>query len=328
MLFSSLLFLMVPSSSASFTTISKTELDFGGRFVLGISSFVPGEGEHWFVSAFDRMDGGSVTLYRFDESGNIEKEYGERGQGPGELRGSIELMRYDNRIYAAESTHRVIHVYNTELEHIRDIKTTMVGRIKIVTEDYVGIWYPVPAGPNISNMVTAVPLKENLERKTFVSIQRDKIPILIHTWGDIINLPDGRFASVLGNQYIVRVYNSDFSLEKTLVNHSPGHITPYYAFKGDTKVIGPEAFDWMWSFTKFNKILYNGTNFIVIHQKGKDEGNYADFIDESGKIIERNISIGNRIPSTWWIDEIVRLDSEEDQDVTTFYILTERVKVD
>jgi hypothetical protein len=317
--------LILTADHASFETVSRIALDFEDRFVLGISSYFPGEQDDWFVAAFEDMDGGSVTLYRFNQDGEIEKEFGKHGQGPGELRGSIGMVRHKDFIYAAEGTHRVIHVYDLDFNHIRDIKTTMVGKVKLATDDYVGIWYPNPAGADVSHMVTAIPLRDDLEKKSFVVIEKDRVPILVHSWGDITELPDGRFASVLGNQYRVRLHNADFSPAKTIIDTTPEHVTPYHAFKGDTKVIGQEAFDWMWSFTKYTKILYDGSHLIVIHLKEKDGGNFADFIDLNGKFHRRNVPIGNRIPRRWVGDIITRLGSKEEGEETAFTILTERV---
>jgi len=325
MLLTATMLCLISTENIRFESVSEIQLDFQGKLILGISSFFPSEDNRWYVSAFERMDGGSVTLYRFNQDGEIEKEFGKHGQGPGELRGSIGMVRHKDFIYAAEGTHRVIHVYDLDLNHIRDIKTTMVGKVKLATDDYVGIWYPNPTGADVSHMVTAIPLRDDLEKKSFVVIEKDRVPILVQSWGDIIELPDGRFASVLGNQYRVRLHNADFSLEKTLISTTPAHVTPYRAFKGDTKIIGQEAFDWMWSFTKYTKILYDGSHLIVIHLKEKDRGNFADFIDLNGKFHRRNVPIGNRIPRRWVGDMITRLGSKDEGEETTFTIIGEKV---
>jgi len=309
-----------------FKETSRVNLQLGKEFVLGFSSLLVAPDKSIYISTFANRSGSQATLYRLDKEGKPSATYSQRGQGPGEFRGQITLALHKDRLYAAERTNRVIHVFDTDLNFIREIKTDMVGIIKFANENYVGVWNPVKKPGNLCFMASAYPLKTEGAPHLFVERKTDEIPLLIQAWGDVIELEGGGYAAILGNHYKIQVFDEKFEQEGVVVEHEPGHIVPFSPYKGDRKLIGREAFDWMYTFTKIYKLLQDGDRFIVVHGVQKKDAKFVDIVNFQGEFLHKKMPMGDRIPLQWHGDVLTRIETiEGEKGDLTFALLEEEV---
>ena len=319
-----LMSLFGPADGNYFKERSRVKLALDDNFYSHVIDLWPAKGGGYYLitnSSHQRFD---TALFKVSSDGQTLIKFDKQGQGPGELRQAAGIIEFEGKVYVGERISPLVHVYDTDLKSIKDIKTSRGGQLAAVTQNHVGIWNTHHKADNKCYMFAMFP-KHMLYRIHYsVALKIDELPFLIQSWGDVCSLGEGRYAAITANRYQIHLFSEQEMEAKELFKREPVHIIPYHPYEGDQGRIGTKANEWMFSFTKFSKIYHENGTLYVCYNNRKEEF-FLDILSVDGTFLKKKIPMGNRNPLSFHDGAFTSIEKNEDGDENIFFVVTEEV---
>jgi hypothetical protein len=265
-----------------FKNLEKIELKFGELVFANIGTLFPLK--NGFVSYYNESAYGSLYgLVLFSNDGNVIKKYDRRGNGPGEINRISNITVTGNSILVAEFGKPVIHVFDQQLNFVKDYRIKYAGKIYNLGK-YVGIWTYNYTNKNNEDKIYVLSLYDSstFEFQKYAG-DVNEVPDFVQYWGGIWQSQKNTFALIFPHHYQVFLYDQHLKLKRKLIKRPPPHIKPFTPWKKNKKHLNNDGMKWIRSWTKPYSLFYYKGKYLLISIYQGDQ--FLDVIDESGKFL-------------------------------------------
>jgi hypothetical protein len=244
-------------------------------------------GDHFYMVAGNKRTLYGHLIFKVNRQGGIVKSMTSNGSGPGVVQSIRNISVADDRVYVAESMKPVLHIYDLDLNHIRDVKLQSGGHILVNNTRYVGIWRTV-YGSGGAHMLSLY-AKPDLEpvKRIFPYRVKDQA-YLVQQWGGAASGPGNTIAGILVHDYRPRLYDPENETYRDLVKIKPTHIVAMpWLPKQESEMRPKDDRDWLSSWHIVHGLYFSEGRFVVSWRWR--EQYYFDVINQSGEFLARKI---------------------------------------
>jgi len=268
--------------------VEHIELQFGALVFANLGNIVPLR--NGFVSYYNESAyGANYGLLLISPEGKVVKKYDRRGNGPGEFNRISNIIVKGNSILVAEMGKPVIHVFDSDLNFVRDYRVKHSGKIFDLGK-YIGVWSYNHIRERDVDKIYVISMYDSADF-TFKGYAGnvDLVPDFVQYWGGIWNADKNAYALILPHRFQIYLLDSELKFKKKIISNPPGHVKHFTPWKKDKNHLNSEGFKWIQSWTKpFRLFYYNGKYLLISVFKRKQ---YLDVIDSNGKYIFSGIQL-------------------------------------
>ena len=250
-------------------------------------------GDHFFVVGSNKRILHGHLIFKINRQGNILKKMTRNGSGPGEIESIRNISLADGRVYVAESLRPILHIYDLNLNYIRDVKLHSGGTILVNDEQFLGIWRTV-YGRGGAHMLTLY-AKPDFKpyKRVFPYLAKDQA-YLVQQWGGATSGSGNAIAGVLVHDYRIRIFNPQDESYRYLFTAEPSHILPKPKLPKKEIDMRPED-DKAW-LSRWHIVhgLYFSEGLFVVTWRYKDQY-FFDVIHEHGEFVAKKLLSGTPI---------------------------------
>jgi len=292
------------------------EVDEVEPLFLSVGTFKIDDEENIYV-----LDSKAHKIKIFDKTGQLIKEFGEKGPGPGELDmpSNIELYS-ENQLIVFNMRGRKMSLFSRDGEFIKDLPMEKYGRISRIRVDSQGSFYGYSTLFEESSQIIKVDKFDSdlnlgsnivaMEIKTdFSSIE----PIPTFLYFHVIN---NNFVWGYASKYVLHIVDPGGNEVRRIIrDYDPVELTKedkekitkeFPSLPPGYKLKFPDAypaFDWFYPGIK-------GGIVVRTHEKTADDSNYFDFFDSEGRYIAKVPF--KFLPRAWINDKVYFAEEDEE----------------
>lgn len=258
-----------------------------------------------FAQSLDLVHDGSIvsvlwdgsnkySLLLIDANGNILRSYSEMGQGPGEFIGPSTVRVVGEMIVVGELLTDKFHVYNMNLEFVRDIRTSGSGDIFPIADDKVGIWGHHTSGKDLF-LYGIYSLKTGALEGKFFPYEAKNVPQFVHKWGGLT------YAAQEEAVYSIYVHDRRINRlalktgDEILIPLRSKHLREYFPYKKSDSgsYSSSDIYEYLGSWTMVRRVYTHKEGLVVEYREGKEY--FCDLYSVQGRLIKGKVALPNQL---------------------------------
>jgi len=283
---------------------------------LSVRTFKIDDEENIYV-----LDNKAHKIKVFNKTGKLVREFGEKGQGPGELDFPTNIELYsENQLIVFNMRGRKVSLFSRNGEFIKDLPMEKHGRISRIRIDSQGSFYgysmlreessrkikvdKFDSNLNLASNIVTMEIKID-----FYSIEAVPTYLYFHVIND-------NFVWGYASKYVLHIVDPDGNEVRRIIrDYDPVELTKkdkeritkeFSSMPPSIKLKFPAAyppFDWFYP-------GINGGIVVRTHEKTADDSNYFDFFDSEGRFIAK-IPF-KFLPRAWKNDKVYFAEEDEE----------------
>lgn len=292
------------------------EVDEVEPLFLSVKTFKLDDDENIYV-----LDSKAHKIKVFNKTGQLVREFGEKGQGPGELDfpTNIELY-FENQIIVFNMRGRKMSLFSRSGEFIKDLSMEKHGRISRIRVDSQGSFYAYSMlREESSRKIKVDKFDSNLDLvSNIVSVENEidyysieAVPTYLY-----FHVINDNFVWGHASKYVLHVVDPDGNEVRRIIrDYDPVELTKkdkekitkeFSSMPSSIKLKFPDVyppFDWFYP-------GISGGIVVRTPEKTADDSNYFDFFDSEGRYIAK-IPF-KFLPRSWKNDKVYFAEEDEE----------------